>query len=70
MLQLSVSLGITVGGLALQLARLNGGAVIRPEQFTLPFLIVGAMSLAAAPIYLRLRPDVGADMTGHRRARA
>ena len=67
-LQLSISLGITVGSLALQLTRIGGGA-IRPEQFTLPFVVVGLLSLLATPIYLSLGRDVGADMTGHRRPR-
>ena len=70
MLQLSISLGITVGSLALQLVRFGAGPALRPEQFTLPFCVVGAMSAAAALVYGRLAGDVGSDMSGHRRARA
>ena len=69
-LQLSISMGITVGSLALQLVRLGAGSKITPEQFTLPFCVVGLMSLAATPIFLGLNKDVGSDMSGHRRARA
>ena len=66
-LQLSISLGITVGSLALQLVRLNAGPVLTPSQFTLPFCIVGVMSLLAAPVYASLHKEIGSDMTGHRR---
>ena len=65
-LQLSISLGITVGSLALQLVRLGAGPTLTPEQFILPFCLVGFFSLLAVPFYLRLPKDVGADMTGHR----
>ncbi len=70
MLQLSISLGITVGSLALQLVRFGAGPKLSPEQFTLPFCVVGVLSAAAAVVYARLPRDVGSDMTGHRRARA
>jgi EmrB/QacA subfamily drug resistance transporter len=66
-LQLSVSMGITVGSLALQLVRMGSGGALTPSQFTLPFCFVGALSLLAVPIYARLPRDAGADMTGHRR---
>ena len=66
-LQLSISTGITVGSLALQLVRLNGGGALTPSQFTLPFCFVGLLSLLAAPVYASLRKDIGSDMTGHRR---
>ncbi len=69
-LQLSISLGITVGSLALQLMRVGAhGAPLAPDQFILPFCVVGGMSLMATPIYLRLSKDVGSDMTGHKRRR-
>ncbi|HEY5409491.1 MAG TPA: DHA2 family efflux MFS transporter permease subunit [Caulobacteraceae bacterium] len=66
-LQLSISMGITVGSLALQLARLNAGPQLTASQFTLPFCFVGLLSLLAVPVYARLHRDIGADMTGHRR---
>ncbi len=68
-LQLSISLGITVGGLVLQLARIGSGGHIAPGQFTLPFMVVGGLSILAAPFYLRLPKDVGQDITGHGRRR-
>jgi MFS family permease len=67
-LQLSISMGITVGSLALQLVRVNsGGGQLTPSQFTLPFCFLGLLSFLAVPIYARLARDTGADMTGHRR---
>ena len=66
-LQLSISMGITVGSLALQLVRLNAGPRLTPSEFTLPFCFVGLLSLIAVPVYARLHRDIGADMTGHRR---
>lgn len=66
-LQLSISMGITVGSLALQLVRVNAGPTLTPEQFTLPFCFVGLLSLLAVPVYARLHADIGADMTGRTR---
>ncbi len=66
-LQLSISMGITVGSLVLQLVRLNAGPVLTPGQFTLPFCFVGLLSLLAAPVYASLHKEIGSDMTGHRR---
>ena len=68
-LQLSISFGITVGGLVLQLGRIGSGGHIAPSQFVLPFVVVGVLSVLAAPVYLRLPRDVGQDITGHRRVR-
>ena len=66
-LQLSISMGITVGSLALQLVRLRSGGQLTPNDFTLPFCFVGVLSLLAVPVYARLHRDVGADMAGRSR---
>ena len=66
-MQLSISMGITVGSLVLALVRSGAGGRLTPEQFTLPFCLVGLMSLLATPIYLGLHKEVGADMAGRRR---
>lgn len=68
-LQLSISMGITVGSLALQLVRLHSGPSLTPEQFTLPFCFVGLLSLVAVPVYAGLHQDIGADMAGRGRDR-
>jgi EmrB/QacA subfamily drug resistance transporter len=69
-LQLSISLGITVGSLALQMVRIGAKGQLNPSEFTLPFCVVAFLSFLATPIYMRLKSDIGADMTGHRRSRA
>ncbi len=70
-LQLAIAMGITVGGLTLQLARMGHAGAITPDQFVLPFAVVGLMSLLATPVYLALvarhrlghdRPPASADM--------
>ena len=60
-LQLSISMGITLGSLALQLVRISsGGQALTPSQFTVPFCFLGALALLATPIYARLT-KIGAD---------
>ena len=61
--QVAMSLGVSVGGLALHLARGRSGG-LTPDHFALPFLLIGFLSLLAVPIYLRLSPDVGANIGG------
>ena len=60
--QVSMSLGVSVGGLSLHLARGSGG--LTPDHFVIPFLVIGAMSLLAVPVYMRLPRDAGADIGG------
>ncbi len=60
--QVTMSLGVSLGGLALHLAR--GSGALTPDRFTLPFLVVGAMSLLAALSYLPLKADAGAGIGG------
>jgi MFS family permease len=61
--QVGMSLGITVGALALHIATLGGGALTW-DRFTMPFLLVGALSLLAVPIYMRLPADAGHAISG------
>ena len=61
--QVSMSLGVSFGGLMLHLARGHDGA-LTPEHFVMPFLVVGFTSLLAAPVYMRLRADAGAEIGG------
>ena len=63
MQQVGMSLGVSVGGLALHLAR-GGSGALTPDHFTLPFLLIGFISLMAVPIYMRLPRDVGASIGG------
>jgi EmrB/QacA subfamily drug resistance transporter len=61
--QVGMSLGVSLGGLALHLARGDGGA-LTPDHFVLPFILVGVMTASAAPIFWRLRPEAGAEISG------
>ena len=42
----------------------RGSGVLTPDRFTVPFLVIGALSLLATPIYLRLPKDAGASIGG------
>ena len=55
------------GGLMLTLAR-GGGGALTPDRFVLPFLVIGAVTLAAGPVYRRLKSDAGAAMRPSRAA--
>ncbi len=66
--QVGMSLGVSFGGLTLHLAR--GQGALTPASFLMPFLMVGAAALFAAPFYWRLNADAGADIGGRRRAAA
>ncbi len=60
--QLGLSLGVSFGALMLTLTRSGGG--LTPERFTLPFLMIGAATLLAQPIYAALHKDAGAEISG------
>ncbi len=64
--QLSLTLGITVGAAALQASTvLHGRAAPGLADFSVGFLLVGAVALLAAPVSLRLRRDAGEELSGH-----
>ena len=60
--QVGLALGISFGGMMLHIAR--GSGALTPDRFVMPFLAVGAVTLLAAPVYLRLHADAGANMSG------
>lgn len=61
--QIGMSFGVSFGALLLHLSREREGALV-PEQFTLPFIVVGAVTLLALPVYLGLDRDAGANIAG------
>ena len=64
--QLSLSLGVTIGALALEgAAALHGHAGVRAEDFPLAFVVVALISAAAIVPFWRLAPDAGAEVSGH-----
>ncbi len=67
MQQLSLTLGITVGAAALELATtLSGREAPSAGDFSVAFLVVAMFSLVAAPMSARLPDSAGAEMSGHR----
>jgi len=67
--QVSLALGVTIGGYALSLAgtltgRPDGAAI----NFTFAFLTVGLISAISVLQMRRLAPDAGAEMAGHAEA--
>ncbi len=62
--QIAVSLGITVGAIALQLATNAQGGTITATAFWPAFLTVGALTLASVISFWLLAPDAGAEMSG------
>jgi EmrB/QacA subfamily drug resistance transporter len=65
--QLSLSLGVSVGAIALETTtRFTGGEIVASD-FILPFLIVGLISLASFIPFRQLEKDAGEEMSGHRK---
>ena len=62
--QVGLSFGVSFGGLVLHLARGSAQGVLTPDRFVTPFVLVGATSLLAVPVYLRLGRDAGAEIRG------
>ncbi len=67
--QLALSMGIGIGSQLLNLSlAMRHGASLAPIDFTAAFCTVGLISLAALFSFRRLRPDAGANVSGHRMA--
>lgn len=61
--QVGMSLGVSFGALLLHLTR-DGEASLTPERFVMPFVVVGAVTLLAVPVYWRLPADAGNAISG------
>ncbi len=69
MQQLSLSLGIAIGGYALQFAALAGGrSDTAVANFTIAFFVVAAISVLSAGFMWALPRNAGAEMAGHAEA--
>ncbi len=66
--QLSLSLGISVGAITLELVSAGSGGEITADSFWPAFLIVGLIALAAMIPLSRLREDAGDEMSGRQSA--
>jgi fucose permease len=66
--QVALSVGVSIGALTLESAmRLRGGTELVPADFTWAFVLVGTMSFLSFLVFLRLPPEAGAEVSGHRR---
>jgi MFS family permease len=65
--QLSLSVGISIGAIALELATHMTGDAITYASFWPAFLIVGVISLASLIPFMRLASDAGDEMSGRRK---
>ena len=64
--QLSLSLGISVGAIALQLTMTAHGGALGLADFHPAFLAVGLISMCSVIAFLRMPHDAGAEMSGRR----
>jgi EmrB/QacA subfamily drug resistance transporter len=63
--QLAVGLGVTIGGLALQLSNsVQGHATIVTADFWPAFLLIGVTSALSIPFAIRLPGNAGAELSG------
>ncbi len=68
--QVALAVGISLGALTLELATRGRPEVhFAVDDFTLPFLVIGAVSAVAVLVFRRLPPDAGSEMSGHGRPR-
>ncbi|MFO1114224.1 MAG: DHA2 family efflux MFS transporter permease subunit [Beijerinckiaceae bacterium] len=67
--QLSLSVGVTLGAGALEIARAAHGAGqdLQTADFTPAFLTVAFVSAVSVLFFMRLAPDAGAELSGKRR---
>ncbi len=63
--QITLSLGITVGGVMLQIAQ-GSSRGITPADFELPFLVVGGLSILSVIFYRKMPAGAGSEISGHR----
>jgi MFS family permease len=64
--QLTVSFGVSLSAVLLSLLTPQSEA-LTPERFHEVFLLTAALPLFALPSFLRLRPEDGLQVSGHRR---
>ncbi|MBS9719652.1 MFS transporter [Tianweitania sp. BSSL-BM11] len=67
MQQIAVAMGVAIAGSILEFAPFFTGAPLGHETFTIAFVMVGMLSMAAFIPFLTLDRAAGSDMSGHRR---
>ncbi len=68
--QVTVAIGVAVGGGILESVHFVTGQPIGPAAFSLAFMLVGAISVAALVPFLALPKGAGASVSGHRARRS
>jgi EmrB/QacA subfamily drug resistance transporter len=67
--QLAATIGVSAGAASLEIAMmLSGNHPAAPVDFSVAFLVVACLPLAAAPVALFMPRDAGDDLTGRRSA--
>jgi len=66
--QLSISLGVGLSALVLHLMTVlrGGSSVLEARDFIMPFVVIGLVSLLSTAFYVRLPPEAGDEISGHR----
>jgi hypothetical protein len=71
MQQLSLSSGVAIAAAVVEATRnLSHDARIGPQDFPPAFFVVASITAASALIFLRLPPDAGAALSGHKQVLA
>jgi EmrB/QacA subfamily drug resistance transporter len=65
--QISVSVGISIAAISLEVATGGNISAITSQQFILPFLIVGGLAALSVLSFISLPWDAGQEMSGHHR---
>jgi EmrB/QacA subfamily drug resistance transporter len=69
--QLSISAGVAVGAAVVEATlRWKGASALSADDFWPAFLVVAAISASSALFFAQLPPDAGAEMSGHKTAKA
>lgn len=64
--QISIALGVAVGGTTLEAAAYFSGQAIGPSAFTTAFLVIAFISMLAVIPFIWLAPTAGNSVSGHR----
>jgi hypothetical protein len=64
--QLAVAFGVAVAGGALELSSNMNGGELGLVDFHFAWFVVSGVSLLSALWFVRLPPDAGADVSGHK----
>jgi hypothetical protein len=64
--QLSLSVGISVGAIALELTVGASGGTIGATSFVPAFIVVGVLTMLSAIPFALLARDAGRELSGHR----